>query len=56
MPACMPSLTNGTPSFAPEAAYRRSQASARQSPAPIAGPLTAAMVGTSSRRIDSQAR
>ena len=29
----------------PAAAYRRSQASARHSPAPIAGPLTAAMVG-----------
>ena len=40
----------------PAAAYRRSQASARHSPAPIAGPLTAAIVGTSSRRIDSQAR
>ena len=56
MPACMPSFTNGTPSLAPAAAYRRSQASARHSPAPIAGPLTAAMVGTSSRRIESQAR
>ena len=56
MPGCMPSFTNGTPSLAPAAAYRRSQARARHSPAPIAGPLIAAIVGTSSRRIDSQAR
>ena len=56
MPGCMPSFTNGAPSFAPDAANRRSQASATQSPAPIAGPFTAAMVGTSSRRTDSQAR
>ena len=28
----------------------------KQSPAPIAGPLTAAMVGTSSLRIESHAR
>jgi hypothetical protein len=52
----MPSFTNGAPSRAPRAAYRMSQASATHSPAPTAGPLTAAMVGTSSRRIDSQAR
>ena len=56
MPACMPSLTNGTPSLAPAAAYRRSQARARHSPAPIAAPLIAAMVGTSSVRIESHAR
>ena len=56
MPACMPSFTNGTPSLAPRAAYRRSQASARHSPAPMAAPLTAAIVGTSRRRIESQAR
>ena len=56
MPACIPSFTNGTPILAPEAAYRMSQASARQSPAPIAGPLMAAIVGTSSFRIESQAR
>ena len=56
MPACIPSLTNGTPSLAPAAAYRRSQASARHSPAPMAAPLTAAMVGTSRARTESQAR
>ena len=56
MPGCMPSLTNGTPRRAEAAAYRMSQARARHSPAPIAAPLTAAMVGTSSERIASQAR
>ncbi len=56
MPGFIPSLTKGAPSLAPSAAYRMSQARARQRPAPIAGPLTAAMVGTSSFLIDSQAR
>ncbi len=56
MPACMPSLTKGRPSLAPVAAYRMSQASARHRPAPMAAPLTAAIVGTSSLRIDSHAR
>ena len=56
MPACMPSRTNGTDIRAEAAAYRRSQASAMHSPAPTAGPLIAAMVGTSSFRIDSQER
>ena len=56
MPGFIPSLTKGAPSLAPAAAYRMSQARARHSPAPMAGPLTAAMVGTSSFRMDSQAR
>ena len=56
MPGCIPSFTNGAPRRAEVAAYRMSQASARQSPAPIAAPLTAAIVGTSSDRIASQAR
>ena len=56
MPACIPSFTNGTDIRAEAAAYRRSQASARQRPAPTAGPLIAAIVGTSRSRTDSQAR
>src|SRR4051812_7750506 len=56
IPACMPSLTNGAPSVADAAAYRRSHARARHNPAPMAGPFTAAIVGTSSRLTDSQAR
>ncbi len=40
----------------PGAAYRMSQASARHRPAPMLAPLTAAIVGTSSFRIESQAR
>ena len=56
IPGCIPRRTNGAPSRADAAAYRMSQARARHRPAPIAGPLTAATVGTSSRRIDSQAR
>src|SRR3954453_19205714 len=51
MPGCMPSFTNGAPSLAPEAAYRRSQASARQRPARIAGPLPAALGRTRGLRI-----
>ncbi len=38
----------GRPAWPIDAAYRMSQARARQRPAPMAGPLTAAMVGASS--------
>ena len=54
IPGCSPSEVNGTDSRAPSAAYRRSQASASDSPAPTAGPLIAASTGTSSVRTDSQ--
>ena len=56
MPGCIPIRRNGTDKLAEAPAQRTSQANARAAPAPIAGPLIAAIVGTSSSRIVSQVR
>ena len=46
-PGMMPSFTKLSANFARSPAMRMSHMHARSQPAPIAGPLTAAMVGTS---------
>ena len=56
IPACMPSLANGTVNFAAAPAYRMSQDRASAAPAPTAAPFTAAIDGTSRERSDSQVR
>ena len=56
IPPCVPSCVNGALNVADGDAYRRSQASARHSPAPTAGPLTAATTGTGICCGASQAR
>eukprot|EP00965_Chrysotila_dentata_P246371 6207121-Pleurochrysis_carterae.AAC.2 len=50
IPGCKPSPTKVIPSFALGAAMRTSHARAKQSPAPMAGPLIAAIIGTGSFR------
>ena len=46
-----PMLTKASEKYADSAATTRSQASARESPIPAAGPLTAAMTGLGIRRM-----
>ena len=52
MPGGSPRPTNVMPTLASGAATRRSQAQAMAKPAPMAGPLMAATIGTSSVRSD----
>ena len=56
IPPCVPSWVNGALNIADGEAYLRSQASARQSPAPMQGPFTAATTGTGICCGASQAR
>lgn len=56
IPGCRPSAVKGTPTLAVRAMKRRSQASATANPAPMAAPLIAAIVGTSSVGTASQVR